>query len=122
MHKCCVRGCAEVLKIPATGADIHWPVICNRPNRGDAEVSVQCGGNAGGGHVRPVWGTVLGLTRAVPVAQVRCPACNSLNHARRFPRCQNVAPLGEAANLRGARSGKVPAPSKGSCIHIAALA
>jgi len=111
---------AEVLKETGHGADIHCP-YCNAPNRGDAEVCVQCGGKLAGGKVRP-HGQVLGAYQSGPAAQVRCPACNSLNHPD-APRCQNCgAALGEApAPAAAPAAAKIPARPKAAIFIIAAL-
>ena len=111
---------AEVLKETGHGADIHCP-YCNAPNRGDAEVCVQCGGKLTGGQARP-HGQVLGAYQSGPAAQVRCPACNSLNHPD-APRCQKCgAALGkEPSPAAEPAAGKVPARPKAAVFIIAAL-
>jgi membrane protease subunit (stomatin/prohibitin family) len=111
---------AEVLKGTGYGADIHCP-YCNAPNRGDAEVCVQCGGKLAGGQVRP-HGKVIGAYQSGPAAQVRCPACNSLNHPD-APRCQNCgAALGVAPAPAGAPAAtKASVRPKATIFIIAAL-
>ena len=111
---------AEALKEAGHGPDIHCP-YCNAPNRGDAEVCVQCGGKLAGGQVRPQ-GQVLGAYQSGPAAQVRCPACNSLNHPD-APRCQNCsAALPPSTPAPAATpAGKTPARPNTTMLVIMAL-